>query len=104
MIPVFIEERHIFVRERANGAFAVSAWMLSHSIVSVAPTILCSIAASVACYYLIGLDSGFDNFVFFSFNLFMSVWAAESFMMVVSLLVPVFVAGLLVASTVYGYV
>ena len=59
------------MRERKNGYYGVSCFAVA-DLLSSAPFILaCSFAVSL--YFLVGLNTGGDRFIYFNLNLFISL-------------------------------
>nr|GMD59639.1 ABC transporter G family member 20-like [Ipomoea batatas] len=78
-IPVFLQERYIFMRETAYNAYRRSSYVLSHSIISLPSLALLSFAFAVTTYWSVGLAGGFSGFLFFLLFVFASFWAGSSF-------------------------
>ncbi|XP_060201720.1 ABC transporter G family member 20-like [Lycium barbarum] len=78
-IPVFLQERYIFMRETAYNAYRRSSYVLSHAIISLPSILVLSLAFAVTTYWSVGLAGGSSGF--FNFLLFMvaSFWAGSSF-------------------------
>ncbi|KAK3227723.1 hypothetical protein Dsin_007585 [Dipteronia sinensis] len=86
-IPVFIQERYIFMREAAYNTYRHSSYVLAHSIVSVPSFIVLSFTLAVTNFWAVGLSGGLSGFFFFFVTIFASFWAGSSLMTFISGLV-----------------
>lgn len=78
-IPVFLQERYIFMRETAYNAYRRSSYVLSHAIISLPSILVLSIAFAVTTYWSVGLAGGVSGFLSFLLFMVASFWAASSF-------------------------
>ncbi|CAH9091731.1 unnamed protein product [Cuscuta europaea] len=78
-IPVFLQERDIFLRETSHNAYRRSSYVLSHSIISLPSLAFLSIAFSTTTYWAVSLAGGIPGFFFFLLFIFLSFWAGSSF-------------------------
>jgi ABC-type multidrug transport system ATPase subunit len=99
VLPFFMMERPVFLRERGNGAYGVLAWVFANLVCSVPGLALISILSTVCVVPLAGLN-GFG--VFFA-ALFCSLLAAEGFMCLVGAIVPHYIIGIALGAGVYGF-
>ncbi|GME23629.1 ABC transporter protein [Neofusicoccum parvum] len=93
-IPSFLEDRSLFVKERANGLYGPTAFMVANFITGVPFLFIITIVFSVISYWLSNFQptaSGFFNWVMW---LFLDLLAAESLVILISALAPVFVIAL----------
>ena len=77
-IPSFLEERHVFLTERANGLYGVESYLLSNFLVSMPFLLIISIAFSVVGYFMMGFQTGASNFFIFVGYLFVMLLIAEA--------------------------
>ncbi|GFZ20704.1 ABC-2 type transporter family protein [Actinidia rufa] len=100
--PSFIEEMKVFYRERLNGHYGVSVFVISNFI-SAFP-FLVAIAASTGSitYYMVKFRPEFSHYVYFCMNLFLCIAVIESCMMVVASLVPNFLMGIVTGAGLIG--
>ncbi|GAA6009317.1 hypothetical protein JCM10207_004348 [Rhodosporidiobolus poonsookiae] len=96
-IPAFLEERAVFIRERANGLYGSGAYLLASTLVSIPFLFACSLVYTLIMYWAIGMNSGAVHFFRFLVYLFLALFAAESQSMLVAAAVPIFVAALALA-------
>lgn len=65
-LELFIAERAVFIRERANGYYHSSAYFLSKILFDVIPLrVIPPILLGSICYFLMGLRQGTYHFLFF---------------------------------------
>ncbi|MBA0649260.1 hypothetical protein Goklo_016839 [Gossypium klotzschianum] len=88
--PSFVEEMKVFERERLNGHYGIIAFVLANTISAIPFLIVISLIPGTICYYIPGLQKGFQHFFFSISTLFASMMLIESLMMVVASLVPKF--------------
>ncbi|KQK22254.1 ABC transporter G family member 5 [Brachypodium distachyon] len=78
-LPVFLNERYIFLRETAYNAYRRSSYVLSHTIVGFPSLIVLSLAFAVTTFFAVGLAGGVDGFFFFVAIVLASFWAGSGF-------------------------
>ncbi|KAJ6895701.1 hypothetical protein NC651_022040 [Populus alba x Populus x berolinensis] len=100
--PSFIEEMKVFYREKLNGYYGVTVFILSNYLSSFPFLVSIALLSGTICYYLVKFRSGFNHYVFFCLNIFGSISVIESLMMVIASLVPNFLMGLITGSGVIG--
>ncbi|XP_038690246.1 ABC transporter G family member 6-like [Tripterygium wilfordii] len=88
-IPIFLQERHIFMRETAhNGYRRSSSYVLAHSLVALPSLIFLSLGFAAITFWAVGLHCGLSGFLFFFLIIFASYWAGSSFVTFLSCVVP----------------
>ena len=102
VVPAFIEDRSIFVRERANGYYHVAAHVLADSINTIPGLFIISLLSSAIIFPLVGLYGGGTNFVVFLFALFWSLYVAEGMLQFIASLVPHYIIGMALGAGIYG--
>ncbi|KAL8231941.1 hypothetical protein R6Q57_001719 [Mikania cordata] len=98
-LPVFLEERYIFMRETAYNAYRRSSYVLSHTIVAIPSLILLAFAFSAITFWAVGLT----GFPFYYFIILASFWAANSFVIFLSGVVPHPMIGYTVVVAILAY-
>ncbi|KAJ8631616.1 hypothetical protein MRB53_024939 [Persea americana] len=78
-LPIFLQERYIFMRETAYNAYRRSSYVLSNALVSIPSQIFLSIAFAAETFWAVGLAGGVSGFVFYFFTMLSSFWAGSSF-------------------------
>jgi len=102
-IPGFLEERAVFYRETKNGLYTTLPFVLANTLVNIPFLFLCTIFFTVICYWAIGLHSGAEHFFRFLSFLFLAILVAESQVLVIASVIPVFIAALAICAFVNGF-
>ncbi|WOL00324.1 hypothetical protein Cni_G09037 [Canna indica] len=100
--PSFVEDMKNFKRERLNGHYGVTVFVLSNTLSSVPYLALISIIPGTLAYYLVGLQPTLDHFLFFCAVLYMSMLLVEGLMMAIASIVPNYLMGIIVGSGIQG--
>lgn len=98
----FFSNNKIFGAERLNGHYGVAAFMISNTLSSAPFLALVSLIPAASGYYLIGLQRGFDHFLFFCLVLFASMMVVEGLMMIVASIVPNYLMGIISGAGIQG--
>lgn len=93
-VPAFLEDRAIFVKERANGLYGPTAFLLSNFIIGLPYLFLIAVLFSIVSYWLIGLRPEAGAFFTWIMWLFLDLLAAESLVVFMASLFPNFVVSL----------
>ncbi|EXB65354.1 ABC transporter G family member 6 [Morus notabilis] len=102
-LPVFLQERFIFMRETAYNAYRRSSYVLSHAFAVLLPLFILSLAFSMTTFWAVGLTGGISGFLFYFLIIYASFWAGNSFAVFVSGLVPHILLGYTVVIAVSAY-
>lgn len=102
-LPVFLQERYIFMRETAYNAYRRSSYVLSHSLVVLPSLIFLSFAFSATTFWAVGLDGGLSGFLFYFFMIFAAFWAGSSFVTFLSGVVPHVMLGYTIVVAILAY-
>ncbi|CAI5936673.1 unnamed protein product [Closterium sp. NIES-64] len=70
-LPVFLEERQIFLRETSRGAYRISSYAIASVAVFLPFLLLLALLYSIPAYLLVGLHASLSAFLFF----LLVVWA-----------------------------
>ncbi|KAF7803751.1 ABC transporter G family member 11-like [Senna tora] len=100
--PSFVEDMKVFERERLNGHYGVTAYIIGHTCSAIPYLLLMSVIPGALVYYLTGLQKGGQHFLYFTCVLFVSVMLVESLMMIVASMVPNFLMGIITGSGILG--
>ncbi|MCL7041033.1 hypothetical protein MKW94_014912 [Papaver nudicaule] len=100
--PSFVEDMMIFCRERLNGHYGVAAFVIGNTLSSIPYLLMITLIPGAIAYYLVGLQRGFEHFLFFVLVIFVSVMLVESLMMLVASMVPNYLMGIIIGSGVQG--
>ena len=93
-VPAFLEDRATFVKERANGLYGATAFLLSNLLIGIPYLFLIALLFSIPSYYLINFRAGASAFWTYVLWLFLDLLAAESLVVLISSLFPNFVIAL----------
>ncbi|KAB1199046.1 ABC transporter G family member 11 [Morella rubra] len=92
----------VFQRERLNGHYGVTAFVISNTLSAMPFLILITFLAGTVCYFMVRLHPGFEHYVFFVLLLYASVTVVESLMMVIASVVPNFLMGIIIGAGIQG--
>ncbi|EPS70703.1 hypothetical protein M569_04057, partial [Genlisea aurea] len=96
--PSFVEDMKVFQRERLNGHYGVSAYVISNTLSAMPFLILITFISGTICYFMVRLHPGFMHYVFFVLALYASVTVVESLMMAIASVVPNFLMGIIIGA------
>ncbi|XP_024992058.1 ABC transporter G family member 6-like [Cynara cardunculus var. scolymus] len=102
-LPVFLQERYIFMRETAYNAYRRSSYVLSHSLVAIPSLIFLSLAFAAITFWAVGLAGGVSGFLFYFFVILASFWAGSSFVTFLSGIVPHVMLGYTIVVAILAY-
>ncbi|VVB02481.1 unnamed protein product [Arabis nemorensis] len=102
-IPVFLQERYIFMRETAYNAYRRSSYVLSQSIISIPSLIFLAASFAATTFWAVGLAGGADGFLFFFLTILASFWAGSSFVTFLSGVVSNVMLGFTVVVAILAY-
>ncbi|CAN6715142.1 unnamed protein product [Malus baccata var. baccata] len=100
--PSFIEDMKVFQRERLNGHYGVTAFVISNTFSAMPFLILITFLAGTVCYFMVRLHPGFEHYLFFVLCLYASVTVVESLMMAIASVVPNFLMGIIIGAGIQG--
>uniref|UniRef100_A0A2N9GNN0 ABC transporter domain-containing protein n=1 Tax=Fagus sylvatica TaxID=28930 RepID=A0A2N9GNN0_FAGSY len=100
--PSFLEEMKVFYRERLNGHYGISVYILSNFLSSFPYVAVMSIATTTITYYMVKFRPEFSHFVYLSLDLISTILVVESTMMIIASLVPNFLMGLIIGAGCIG--
>ncbi|KAB8293922.1 hypothetical protein EYC80_009395 [Monilinia laxa] len=93
-VPSFLEDRSTFIKERANGLYGPTVFMLSNFIIGLPYLFLIAFLFSVTTYFLNNFRPTATAFFTWIMWLFLDLLAAESLVVLISSLFPSFVISL----------
>ncbi|KAJ6831126.1 ABC transporter G family member 16 [Iris pallida] len=102
-LPVFLQERYIFMRETAYNAYRRSSYVLSNAIVAVPPLVVLAASFAVTTFFATGLSGGASGFFFFFLTILASFWAGTSFVTFLSGVIPHVMVGYTVVVAILAY-
>ncbi|XP_017701239.1 ABC transporter G family member 11-like [Phoenix dactylifera] len=100
--PSFVEDMKVFQRERLNGHYGVSAFVISNTLSAMPFLVLITFSSGTICYFMVRLHPGFLHYVFFVICLYASVTVVESLMMAIASVVPNFLMGIIIGAGIQG--
>ncbi|XP_057446503.1 ABC transporter G family member 11 [Lotus japonicus] len=100
--PSFVEDMKVFQRERLNGHYGVTAFVVSNTVSATPFLVLITFLSGTICYFMVRLHPGFSHYVFFVLCLYASVTVVESLMMAIASIVPNFLMGIIIGAGIQG--
>ncbi|KAM0908247.1 hypothetical protein ACQ4PT_015591 [Festuca glaucescens] len=102
-LPVFLQERYVFLRETAYGAYRHVSYVLSNAIVSFPPLVVLSLAFAFTTFFAVGLAGGASGFAFYTLAILASFWAGSGFVTFLSGVIPHVMIGYTVVVAILAY-
>jgi hypothetical protein len=93
-IPAFLEDRSLFIKERYNGLYGPTSFMIANFIIGIPYLFLIAVLFSVIAYWLGNFQPTAEAFWTWVMWLFLDLLAAESLVVLISSLAPIFVIAL----------
>jgi ABC-type multidrug transport system permease subunit len=93
-IPAFLEDRALFIKERANGLYGPTSFLIANFLTGIPYLFLITILFSVVAYWLSNFRPSAEAFFTWVMWLFLDLIAAESLVVLISSLIPIFVVAL----------
>ncbi|KAL5573727.1 hypothetical protein UlMin_023324 [Ulmus minor] len=101
-LPIYLQERRILMRETSRGAYRLSSYVISNTLVFLPFLFAVAILYSTPVYWLVGLRREIDGFVYFSLVVWIVILMSNSFVACFSALVPNFISGTTVVAGLMG--
>lgn len=101
-VPAFLEDRATFAKERANGLCGPLAFTISNFLIGLPYLFLIAVLFSVVTYWLTSFQPTAGAFWLWVLWLFLDLVAAESLVVLVSSIFPVFVIALAITAFANG--
>ena len=102
-IPAFLEDRLLFIREYSNGSYSVAAYVMANTLIMIPFIFLISFCFVLILYPSADLNNDADRAAIFGVLFFILLLVAESMSLLVSSIIPVFVAALAITSFINGF-
>ena len=102
VLPAYLEDKAIFVKERANGNYSVAANVVSNFVVSTPFIFVLALLSSLMNYWFAGMYTSGSRFFFYVANLFLTLLVAESICLLVASMTSLFIVGIAAAAFVFG--
>ncbi|KAF3483944.1 uncharacterized protein GIQ15_03268 [Arthroderma uncinatum] len=93
-VPSYLEDRATFIKERANGLYGATSFVISNFLIGMPFLFMITIIFAVVAYWLVNFRSGADTFFTLVLWLFLDLLAAESLVVMIASLFPNFVVAL----------
>ncbi|KAK1418091.1 hypothetical protein QVD17_27230 [Tagetes erecta] len=101
-LPIFLQERRILMRETSRGAYRVSSYVISNTLIFLPFLLMIGILYTLPAYWLVGLRAEIESFFYFGLIVWMVILMSNSFTACFSALVPNFIMGTSVISGLMG--
>lgn len=101
--PSFVEDMKVFERERLNGHYSTSTFVIANTLSSTPYLLLVSVIPGALAYYLTGLREGIHHFAYYTSVLFSCMLLVESLMMIVASIVPNYLMGIIVGAGIQAF-
>lgn len=76
VLPFYIQQRAVYIRERANGAYATAPYVLANFTCALPGVFALALICAVIIYFMVGMHSGADRFWIFTIDLFLALVCA----------------------------
>ena len=101
-VPAFLEDHATFAKDRANGLYGALPFLIANFIIGLPYLFLISVIFSVIAYWLSNFRPTGDAFMMWIMWLFLDLVAAESLVVLVSSIIPIFVVALAIVAFANG--
>ncbi|KAG0582574.1 hypothetical protein KC19_3G070400 [Ceratodon purpureus] len=102
-LPVFLQERYIFMRETTTNAYRKSSYVLAHAIIYVPFLAILSMGYCIIIWWAVGLAGGGSGFLFLFLIVWASFWAGNSFVTLLSAIMPNVMVGYTITVAMLAY-
>ncbi|XP_071732624.1 ABC transporter G family member 8-like [Rutidosis leptorrhynchoides] len=92
-LPIFINERPILLRETSSGVYRLSSYLIANTLVFFPYLFVIALIYSVSVYFLVGLCSTLQAFMYFVLTIWVIVLMANSFILFLSSIAPNYITG-----------
>ena len=93
-VPAYLEDRSTFIKERANGLYGSTSFLVANFLIGLPWLFLISVLFSIIAYWLCNFRPDASAFFTFVMWLFLDLVAAESLVVFMASIFPVFVVAL----------
>ncbi len=101
-VPAFVEDRVVFVKDRANGLYGSTAFMISNFLVGLPYLFVIVLASSSFVYWMVNFRPDGAAFMVWVMWMFLNLVAAESLVVLMASLFPNFVGALALTAMANG--
>ncbi|EEY56363.1 ATP-binding Cassette (ABC) Superfamily [Phytophthora infestans T30-4] len=99
VLPFFIEQRAVFLRERNNSGLSVFGYVAANFLGALPGIFLIALSSTV----LVGCLAGLNSYDVFLVVVFLSLIVAENLMHLISAVVPQFIVGMALGAAIFGW-
>ena len=93
-VPAYLEDWALYVKERANGLYGPTSFLVANFLIGLPYLFAIAVVFSVVAYWLTGFQPTAQAFFTWIMWLFLDLLAAESLVVLISSLIPIFVVAL----------
>jgi ABC-type multidrug transport system ATPase subunit len=101
-IPAYVEDLHMFQKERANGLYGPLPFILANFLIGLPYLLFITLIFSVIAYWLTNFRPTAGGFFLWVLYLYLDLLAAEGLVVLVTSLMPIFVVALAVTAFANG--
>ncbi|CAI5463454.1 unnamed protein product [Closterium sp. Yama58-4] len=76
--PIFIEDRHIFIRETSHNTYRTSTYVVAHALVYMPLQILMALVITLESWWCVGLSGGASGFFFMALLCFLCLFTGNA--------------------------
>ncbi len=102
-LPVFLQERYIFMRETGHNTYRMSSYVLANALIYVPFLAVLAMSFVLTVWWAVGLAGGGSGFLFFFLIVWASFWAGNSFVTLLSGVMPNVMLGYTVVVALLAY-
>ncbi|POM73789.1 ABCG transporter ABC Superfamily [Phytophthora palmivora] len=99
VLPFFIEQRAVFLRERTNSGLNVFSYVAANFIGALPGIFLIALSST----FLVGYLAGLNSYGIFLTVVFLSLVVAETLMHLISAIAPQFIIGMALGAAIFGW-
>ncbi|KAF3917797.1 hypothetical protein ABW20_dc0104077 [Dactylellina cionopaga] len=101
-VPAFLEDRASYVKERNNGLYGPTSFIIANFLIGIPYLFLIAILFSIVSYWLSNFYPSGTAFMYWVMWLFLDLLAAEGLVVLVSSIFPIFVVALALTAFMNG--
>ncbi|GAB2300532.1 ABC transporter G member 20 [Dionaea muscipula] len=102
-MPVFLQERYIFMRETSFNAYRRTSYVLSQTLIAIPSLLVLAITFAAATFWTTRLSGGLSGFLVYFLFIFAALWAGHSFVTFLSGVVSQVIIGYIVVVALLSY-
>lgn len=101
-VPAFLEDRTVYIKDRANGLYGSTAFMISNFLIGLPYLFIIAFVSSTFVYWMTNFRPDGQAFLVWVMWMYLNLVAAESLVVMMSCLFPNFVAALALTAMANG--